>query len=228
MQEVTNLKLWELTDMVGSQEWKDTMQGRYLYRYLTEVSPSFHGINSIAEIQDILNKEVTKGDGTIQNNKVFDMVPDVCGAVCNIDAYLQGQPEDMFSFVHSESNIVQDLNLYLSVPYSVNAKDIQSAANRIRKYIENKPTNVSLNINLRTDYRQSNWSPYGPVKSIILDVARADDYLTDQVVNILSHVCLFRYFICTYIFLTNNSNGRPEKAADGWVDFMTFNKTWEP
>jgi hypothetical protein len=154
------------------------------------------------------------------------MVPDVAGSVVNIDAYIQGQPENMFNFVYSESNIVQDLNLYLSVSYSVTANEIQEAAQRVKKYIESKPANVSLNINLRSDYRLS-YSTDKKVKSIIINVARADDYLTDQVVNLLGHVMFFRYFICNYIFLSNNSNGTPEKSAEGYNDFMTFSKTWE-
>jgi len=225
--QVTNFNLWDLINLVRSPQWYEETKGRYNHSYLDKTDASFHGIESHAEINTILNKEVSKSDGLIHHNKIFDMVSDVAGSVVNIDAYIQGQPEDMYSFISSESNIVQDLNLYLSVSWKVAAKEIQDAANRVKKYIESKPANVSLNINLRTDYKLSDGRPYGNVKSIVINIARADDYLTDQVVNILGHVMFFRYFICNYIFLSNNSNGTPEKSAEGYDDFMTFNKTWE-
>lgn len=224
--QVTNFNLWDIINLVRSPQWYEETKGRFNHEYLDKTDASFHGIKSHAEIDTILNKEVSKSDRAIQHNKIFDMVPDVTGSVVNIDAYIQGQPEDMFSFISSEANMVQDLNLYLSVSWRVTAKEIQDAANRVKKYIESKPANVSLNINLRTDYKLS-YSTDKTLKSIIINVARADDYLTDQVVNLLGHVMFFRYFICNYIFLSNNSNGTPEQSSEGYDDFITFNKTWE-
>ena len=228
--QVTKLNLWDLTNLVRSPEYKEANKDRYAGHYLTTPKPHFHGFESIDDIDSILNAEVQNNGEYITNNRTFDMVPDVCGAIVNMDAYIQGQPEDMYNFVSSDSNIVEDLNLYISLPYMVRAADIAAAAQRIKSYVESRPANVSININIRTDYKTYDDSKRikegKKVNTILINVCNADDYLTPQVINLIGHPMFYRWVILSYQFNKHNCNSIPQPCPPDYINFLTFNKTW--
>jgi hypothetical protein len=232
----SNFNLWDLTNMVRSPQFIESNKGRYHGHALEMPDIGFHGFADVSEIDTILNKEVINSTEVLQHQKTFDMVSDVSGSVVNIDAYLNGEPEDMYNFVSSESNIVEDLNIYISLSWKVPVQDIAAAAARIKAYVESRPANVSLNINIRTDYRKV-WY-VGKTQSLknrrvgvdkhtlILNVASADDYLTSQVINLIGHPIFYRWVIIQYICGKLDSNCNVEQCPTDWVNFLTFNKTW--
>jgi hypothetical protein len=226
--QVTKFNLWDLINLVRSPEFQEESKDRYYGHALIEPDESFTGIKSVNDIDTILNREVQHNDSFISNNRVFDMVPDVCGSVVNMDAYIQGQPEDMYNFVSSESNIVEDLNLYYAIPARVPVQQIAEAAQRLKEYIEQRPANVSFNINIRSDYK--GMTATGAISkkehSTQILVASADDYLTNQVINLLGSPMFFRYFLLHYRFTKLNSNTVGLPTPEGWTNFLTFNKTW--
>jgi hypothetical protein len=232
----SNFNLWDLTNMVRSPQFIESNKDRYNGHALETPDIGFHGFSSVSEIDDILNKEVINSTEVLQHQKTFDMVSDVSGSVVNIDAYLNGEPEDMYNFVSSESNIVEDLNIYISLSWKVPVQDIAAAAARIKAYVESRPANVSLNINIRTDYRKvwyvgrtqslKNRRVGVDKHTLLLNVASADDYLTPQVINLIGHPIFYRWVIIQYIAGTHDSNMSIEKCPTDWIDFITFNKTW--
>ena len=189
----SNFNLWDLTNLVRSPQFQEANKNRYHGHALTSPKLDFHGFADVSEIDTILNAPISNNSELKPYSKIFDMVSDVTGSVVNIDAYLNGEPEDMYAFVNSESNTVEDLNLYISLSWKVPASDIAAAAQRIKAYVENRPSNVSLNINIRTDYRTvhyvgktqslKNRRVGKDLYSMLINVASADDYLTDQVIN---------------------------------------------
>jgi hypothetical protein len=219
--------------MVRSPQFIESNKGRYHGHALETPDIGFHGFGSVSEIDEILNKEVINSNEVLQHNRTFDMISDVSGSVVNIDAYLTGQPEDMYSFVSSESNIVEDLNIYISLSWKVPVQEIAAAAARIKAYVESRPSNVSLNINIRTDYREVEYKGRKRTRhvgsklySIIINVASADDYLTPQVVNLIGHPIFYRWVILQYICGTHDTNCTTEPTPEGYDNFITFNKTW--
>lgn len=225
MQVTENFNLWDFISLVRSKDFQQRAAPKYSGSTVLNPDYSFVGFSNLDEIERILNKEVTKNGDFLQNNRTFDMVPDVCGSVVNMDAFIQGQPEDMYNFVSSESNIVQDLNLYYAINGAVPVQHISDAAKRVKEYIESKPANVSFNIKVRSDYKM-----YGgrdkKSYSLNLLVASAEDYLTDQVVNLLGHPMFFRYFMLHHRFEKLNSNTQGEPTPPDYINFLTFNKTW--
>lgn len=229
----SNFNLWDLTNMVRSPQFIESNKNRYHGHALETPDQGFHGFSSVRDIDSILNKEVINSNEVLQHQKTFDMVSDVSGSVVNIDAYLTGQPEDMFNFVSSESNIVEDLNIYISLSWKVPVEIIAAAADRIKTYVESRPANVGLNINIRTDYREVEYKGRKQTRyvgdelySMIINVASADDYLTPQVVNLIGHPIFYRWVILQYICGTHDTNCSVEPRPEGWEDFLTFNKTW--
>jgi hypothetical protein len=229
----SNFNLWDLTNMVRSAQFIESNKDRYHGHALINPDVSFHGFADVSEIDDILNKEVVNSTEVLQHNRTFDMISDVSGSVVNIDAYLNGEPEDMYNFVSSESNIVEDLNIYISLSWKVPVQDIAAAAARIKAYVESRPSNVSLNINIRTDYKEVDYKGRKRTRyvgsqlySMIINVASADDYLTPQVVNLIGHPIFYRWVILQYICGTMDSNCTTEPTPEGWTNFLTFNKTW--
>ena len=229
----SNFNLWDLANMVRSPQFIESNKDRYNGHVLIRPDVSFHGFADVSEIDAILNKEVINSTEVLQHQKTFDMVSDVSGSVVNIDAYLNGEPEDMYNFVSSESNIVEDLNIYISLSWKVPVHEIAEAAKRIKSYIESRPANVSLNINIRTDYRTVEYKGRKQTRyvgkdlySMLINVASADDYLTDQVINLIGHPMFYRYIIIQYICGTLDSNCNVEPCPPDYINFLTFNKTW--
>lgn len=230
--QVTKFNLWDLINLVKSQKFQREAIKRYNGYAVTNPRFEFTGLKSIDDIDNILNAEVKQNADFKTNERVFDMVPDVCGSVVNLDAYLQGQPEDMFNFVSSDANIVEDLNLWICMAASVKVVDIAAAAQRLKSYVENRPSNVSFNINVRSDYKPYDDRPRvknrvgTDVYSLRILVASAEDYLTPQVINLLGHPMFYRYFMLRYKAHQLNSNSIQAQKPEGYIDFLTFNKTW--
>jgi len=232
----SNFNLWDLTNMVRSPQFQEANKNRYHGHALTNPKLDFHGFADVSEIDAILNAPTTNNIELKPHSKTFDMVSSVSGSIVNIDAYLNGEPEDMYTFVNSESNTVENLNLYISLSWNVPASDIAAAAQRIKAYVESRPSNVSLNINIRTDYRTlhyvgktqslKNRRVGKELYSMLIDVASADDYLTDQVINLIGHPMFYRYIILQYICGTLDSNCNVEPCPPDYINFLTFNKTW--
>lgn len=230
--QVIKMGVWDLINTVRSPQFQQV--AKYRFRGDTVMNPDidFHGIGSLNDIDTILNKEVYHSNEVLQHSRTFDIVSSVSGSVVNIDAYLNGEPEDMYTFVNSESNTVEDLNLYISLSWKVPLKDIAAAAQRIKAYVESRPANISLNINVRSDYRAYNDKPRAKNRlgsesySIQLLVASADDYLTDQVVNLLGHPMFYRYFMLRHRGNQLNMNSMSEPCPPDYINFLTFNKTW--
>lgn len=233
---IEKLNLWDLTNMVRSPQFKEANKNKFNGHALTSPTLDFHGFADVSEIDDILNREVTQSNEVLQHNRTFDMVSSVSGSIVNIDAYLNGEPEDMFTFVSSESNTVEDLNLYISLSWKVPASDIAAAAQRIKAYVESRPSNVSLNINIRTDYKKvwyvgktqslKNRRVGAEKYTLLLNVASADDYLTDQVINLIGHPMFYRWVILGYKSAKLDSNCTVEPCPTDYINFLTFNKTW--
>lgn len=224
-----SFNLWDIINLVRSPKWQKDAARKYNGGQVYTPSARFTGLSSLEEIDEILNREVTQSNEVLQHNRTFDMVSDVCGSVVNMDAFIQGQPEDMYNFVSSESNIVEDLNIFISISADTPVSFIQRAANNIKEYIESRPSNVSFNINLRSDghqYNDKTRKRFGVFHTLIVRVASADDYLTPQVINLLGHPMFYRYFILQYKAAALNSNTTAEPTPEGWTDFLTFNKTW--
>jgi len=229
----SNFNLWDLTNMVRSPQFIEENKDRYHGHALIRPDVRFHGFADVSEIDSILNKEVINSTEVLQHNRTFDMISDVSGSVVNIDAYLNGEPEDMYNFVSSESNIVEDLNIYISLSWKVPVQDIAAAAQRIKAYVESRPANVSLNINIRTDYRKV-WY-VGKTQSLknrrvgvdkhtlLLNVASADDYLTPQVINLIGHPIFYRWVILGYKSAQLDSNCTVEQCPTDWMNFINGN-----
>jgi len=229
----SNFNLWDLTNLVRSPQFQEANKNRYHGHALTSPTLDFHGFSSVDEIDAILNAPIINNSELKPHSKTFDMISSVSGSVVNIDAYLNGEPEDMYTFVNSESNTVEDLNLYISLSWNVPATEIAAAAQRIKAYIESRPSNVSFNINLRTDYRTVEYKGRKQTRyvgkdlySMLINVASADDYLTDQVVNLIGHPMFYRWVIIQYICGTLDSNCNVESCPPDYINFLTFNKTW--
>ena len=229
----SNFNLWDLANLVRSPHFQEANKNRYHGHALTSPKLDFHGFADVSEIDAILNAPITNNSDLKPHSKTFDMVSSVSGSIVNIDAYLNGEPEDMYTFVNSESNTVEDLNLYISLSWKVPATDIAAAAQRIKAYIESRPANVSLNINIRTDYRAVEYKGRKQTRyvgkdlySMLINVASADDYLTDQVINLIGHPMFYRYIIIQYICGTLDSNCNVEPCPPDYINFLTFNKTW--
>ena len=226
----SNFNLWDLTNLVRSPQFQEANKSRYHGHALTSPKSDFHGFSSVDEIDTILNAPISNNSELKPHSKTFDMVCSVSGSIVNIDAYLNGEPEDMYTFVSSESNTVEDLNLYISLSWKVPATDIAAAAQRIKAYVESRPSNVSLNINIRTDYRTVEYSGRKQTSkdlySMLINVASADDYLTDQVINLIGHPMFYRYIILQYICGTLDSNCNVEPCPPDYINFLTFNKQW--
>ena len=229
----SNFNLWDLTNLVRSPQFQEANKNRYHGHALTSPTLDFHGFSSVDEIDTILNAPIINNSELKPHSKTFDMISSVSGSVVNIDAYLNGEPEDMYTFVNSESNTVEDLNLYISLSWNVPATEIAAAAQRIKAYIESRPSNVSFNINLRTDYRTVEYKGRKQTRyvgkdlySMLINVASADDYLTDQVVNLIGHPMFYRWVIIQYICGTLDSNCNVESCPPDYINFLTFNKTW--
>ena len=229
----SNFNLWDLTNLVRSPQFQEANKNRYYGHALTSPTLDFHGFADVSEIDAILNAPISNNSDLKPHSKTFDMISSVSGSIVNIDAYLNGEPEDMYTFVNSESNTVEDLNLYISLSWKVPASDIAAAAQRIKAYVESRPINVSLNINIRTDYRTVEYKGRKQTRyvgkdlySMLINVASADDYLTDQVINLIGHPMFYRYIIIQYICGTLDSNCNVEPCPPDYINFLTFNKTW--
>ena len=229
----SNFNLWDLANLVRSPQFQEANKNRYHGHALTSPTLDFHGFADVSEIDAILNAPISNNSDLKPHSKTFDMISSVSGSIVNIDAYLNGEPEDMYTFVNSESNTVEDLNLYISLSWKVPASDIAAAAQRIKAYVESRPINVSLNINIRTDYRTVEYKGRKQTRyvgkdlySMLINVASADDYLTDQVINLIGHPMFYRYIIIQYICGTLDSNCNVEPCPPDYINFLTFNKTW--
>jgi hypothetical protein len=222
--QVTNMQIWDLINTVRSpkfiKEYKNTYGGKQV---LFNPDPKFTGLPDLESIDTILNKPIQHNEERIINTKTFDVICSTAGSFVNMDAYLSGEPENMYQFENSDANIVEDLNLFIALTYKVKATEIQKAADRIYKYVIMRPANVSLNINLRSDYTHS---ASKETHSLILNLASAEDYLTDQVINLIGSSMLYRYFILSYRFCIHNSTTWPAQMPEGYINFMTFDKTW--
>ena len=112
---IETFNLWDLINLVRSAGFQKDAANRYSGHQVYTPSARFTGISNLNEIDEILNREVLQSNEVLQHNRTFDMVHSVSGSIVNIDAYLNGEPEDMFTFVNSESNTVEDLNIFISV-----------------------------------------------------------------------------------------------------------------
>jgi hypothetical protein len=226
--QVIKMHIWDLINTVRSQNFAEESKDKYYGYALLNPDESFTGISSVNDIDKILNAPVQKNNEIKAHNKAFDMLSDVSGSVVNMDAYLAGEPEDMYNFVSSESNIVEELNIFYAIPASVPVQQIADAAMRLKEYIEQRPANVSFNINIRSDYQ--GLTKTGAISkkenSIQLLAASAEDYLTDQLINLLGSPMFFRYFLLHHRFTQLDSNTIGMKTPEGYINFLHFNKTW--
>ncbi len=229
MQVISNtairMHVWELVNTVRSEEFKSRYATTYGGRHLLfNPEKKFTGIADLNKIDSLLNKPIKRNEETLTNQKTFDVVSSTSGSFVNMDAYMAGEPEDMYEYINNEATIFEDLNLFIALNSRIKVEDIQKAADRIYKYVTTRPANVQLNIILRSDYKRERSNER---HSIELIIASHEDYLTDQIINLLGSAMLYRYFLLSYRFCVHDSNTWPEQMPDGYINFMTFNKTWE-
>ena len=222
--EIQDSEVWRFEDLynyVKSDEFynyaKDTKHGnsgiRDNYRY------EFHGISTYQQLIDMETKPLTYRNPNIIYSNKFETVPDVCGSMVNMDAYLNGEPEDMYNFVYSDSNIVKDLNLYISLPWTVTAQSIERAAKKVYEYIINKPANVYFNVSITLKFKYSN---SGNEKELKLILSDSDSYITDHCINMLSTPLFFRWLLINYTITKQNWYIQPMPTNRDFINFMDF------
>lgn len=227
--EIQDSEVWrfeELYNYVKSDEFynyaKNTEYGENGRGIRTNFRHDFHGFSTYQNLIDMETKPLSYSNPNVIHSNKFETVSDVCGSMVNMGAYLNGEPEDMFNFEYSDSNIVKDLNLYISLPWMVRADDIAAAAKKVYEYIINKPSNVYFNVSLTTSFKYSNSSNKKEIKIILSD---SDNYITDHCVNMLGSPALFRWLIINYTITKQNWRIEEMPKNRDYVNFIDFNLT---
>lgn len=186
------------------------------YRY------EFHGISTYQQLVELETKPLQYKNPNVVHSNQFETVADVCGSMVNMDAYLNGEPEDMFNFEYSDSNIVKDLNLYISLPWTVTAQSIERAAKKVYEYIINKPANVYFNVSITLKFKYLN---SGNKKELKLILSDSDSYITDHCINMLSTPLFFRWLMINYTITKQNWRIEPMPTDRDLISFMDFDLT---
>lgn len=222
--EIQDNEVWRFEDLynyVKSDEFynyaKVTKYGKGLRDLIGRYD--FYGVYDYAEVLELETKPLTYSNPNIIHSNKFETVPDVSGSMVNMDAYLNGEPEDMFNFEYSDSNIVKDLNLYISLDFTVKSSRIAAAAEKVYNYVINKPANVYFNVSITFNFCYANSNH---VKSIKLILSDSDSYMTDHCVNMLGTPLFFRWLLIRYVL--TKKNGYPEQMPKNrdFINFMDF------
>lgn len=224
--EIQDSEVWRFEDLynyVKSDEFynyaKNTHYGKDGRGIREQFREEFHGISAYQKIIDMETAPLTYRNPNVIHSNKFETVSDVCGSMVNMDAYLNGEPEDMYNFVYSDSNIVKDINLYISLPWNVEAYQIERAAKRIYNYILNKPANVYFNVSITTKVKYQNSGNKKEIKIILSD---SDSYMTDHCLNMLGSPAFFRWLIINYTITKQNCYIQPMPEDRDLISFMDF------
>ncbi len=222
--EINDYEVWRFEDLynyVKSDEFYNYAKGTKFGRGLRDLIGryDFYGVYDYAELLELETKPLQYRNPNVIHSNKFETVSDVCGSMVNIDAYLNGEPEDMFNFEYSDSNIVKDLNLYISLPWTVTAQSIERASKKVYEYIINKPANVYFNVSITLKFHYSKSKNIKEIKVILSD---SDSYITDHCVNMLSTPLFFRWLIINYTITKQNWYPEPMPTNRDFINFMDF------
>lgn len=222
--EIQDKEAWRFEDLykyIKSDDFynytKNTDHGRTGVRDMFRLP--FHGISTYQQLIDMETKQTEYKNPMVIHTNNFETVADVAGSMVNMDAFLNGEPEDMYNFVYSDSNIVKDLNLFISLGWQVDSEDIRRASERIYKYILNKPANVYFNVTITTIFKYMNSGKVRELKVILSD---SDSYMTDHCLNMLGSPVFFRWLMVNYVITKQNALIQPMPTNRDLIDFMTF------
>lgn len=222
--EIQDNEAWRFEDLynyVKSDDFynyaKDTKYGKEVRNIIGRYD--FYGVYDYAEVLELETKPLTYSNPNIIHSNKFETVPDFSGSMVNMEAYLNGETEDMYNFVYSDSNIVKDINLYISLSWEVKASRIAAAAEKVYNYIINKPANVYFNVSITFNFR---YAGSNKVKSLKIILSDSDSYMTDHCVNMLGSPVFFRWLILRYAI--TKKNGFPENmpTAKDYINFINF------
>lgn len=218
------IRFEDLKQIVNSEEFNNKHDGKWNF---TEFNPkdgkfdrSFFGFTSKKELKSIEDRPLNFANGEKLNSNQYELRSSFSGSMVNLDAYLNGEPEDMYEFEDTNSNIVKDLRLFISMSGSIEAKQIETAAKKVLKYIEEKPANVFFNVSLISSGTYTNTGKHSKLEVILSD---SDSYITNEVINLLCSPAMYRYYILKYCLVEESR--RPDSTPADCINFMNFNLT---
>lgn len=222
--EIQDNEIWRFEDLYKYMKSddhynyaKDTEHGRTGVRDMFR--QPFHGITTYQQLIDMETKQTPYKNNNVIHTNNFETVPDVSGSMVNMEAYLNGEPEDMYNFVYNDSNIVKDINLFISLGWQVDSEDIRRASERIYNYILNKPANVYFNVNITTVFK---YKDSGRVRKLKVILSDSDSYMTDHCLNMLGSPVFFRWLMVGYVITKQNAYVQPMPTNRDLINFMDF------
>jgi hypothetical protein len=218
------IRFEDLKKIVNSEEFNKKNKNARNFRDFCPAGGYFDkgyfGFNRKEELKAIEDRQISFNNGDTVNSNKYELINSYSGSLVNMDAYLSGEPEDMYNFVDSNSNVVKDLKLFISMNGGVEAKKIEEAAKKVLKYIEDKPANVFFNISLVSSGTYTTGNKHSRLEVILSD---SDSYITNEVINLLCSPAMYRYYILKYCIIEESR--KPDQTPKDCINFMNFDLT---
>jgi hypothetical protein len=213
------IRFEDLKRIVNSEEFENEHKEKPNFQQFRDhnLDLTFFGINSREELKQIEERPLNFANGEKVNSNQYELINSFSGSMVNMGAYLSGEPEDMFEFQDTNSNVVKDLRLFISMSGSVNAKKIEAAAKKVLKYIEEKPANVYFNVSLVSSGTYMRSGKHSKIEVILSD---SDSYITNEVINLLCSPAMYRYYVLKYCLVEESR--QPDSTPPDCINFMDF------
>lgn len=169
------------------------------YKNSVNFQTSFEGFASFQLMQDHFNTFKFLNNPLI-NQVNLNTCPDICGFMPNVPAYLNNEPQDMFNFEQSEQVNLIELNLYISLPSTVNAKEIDKNGKILAAWLaKNTTAKDRFKINLcgqTTKIWQlgKKGKTTLPGQKIKINLCDFNDYITPDILAMLCSPAAYRYY----------------------------------
>lgn len=216
------IRFEDLKRIVNSDEFNKEHEEKPNFQQFRDhnLDRSFFGVNSREELKQIEERPLNFANGEKVNSNQYELINSFSGSMVNMGAYLSGEPEDMYEFQDTNSNVVKDLKLFISMSGSIEARKIEEAAKKVLKYIEEKPANVYFNVSLVSSGTYMRSHKHSRIEVILSD---SDSYITNEVINLLCSPAMYRYYILKYCLVEESR--QPDSTPPDCINFMDFDLT---
>lgn len=187
---------------------------------LPSFNKSFYGANSFEDMQKELNKPfVLSGKNEAPQITSFNTCLDVYGFAPNVAAYLNNEPENMYNFESSEAPNLIELNIYISLPYSIDAAAIAKQGQILAKFLsENTTAKDRFKVTFYNNSTGNNFLNSKKLANIenlelVIELCNYNDYITDYLLNLICSPGFYRYYILS---CRNFANGFNDFKLNGY------------
>ena len=190
------------------------------------MTENFDGFNSIQSMLESFKQDLNlNGQNSFLSQTSHNVFNDVAGFAPNVPAYLNNEPLSMFNFETTAVNKLIELNIYVCYSYKITFNQIKKQADILANFLKQNSTGetrfkVCFKSNFKgivlQNFYKGQKKPSLKCTSLntTVTVCEYNDYITNEILNVISSAAMFRFYLLSSIAINNdlpsiNVNGYP-------------------